>query len=180
MWFKLLLLPIRKYSLIAPNNCKSYTKLCCIIAVTIFNILRQINTTGICHSDERLVTACLRSLRICFMSNQVPSDLIYEDIKIVSKLVHLLSTSSQAAEYAANILERSCNVCCFVFALFLLLFHDNTSSSKTCLFLSLPLSINCVVKNNLVVKNVKNTLEASCILNFKKQINKSNLPPIVL
>lgn len=63
---------------------------------------------GICHTDERLVNACLASLRICFMSNQVPADLIYEDANIVSHLVNLLSKNSQTAECTANILQRSC------------------------------------------------------------------------
>jgi len=63
---------------------------------------------GVCHEDERLVIACLRSLRICFMSNQVPPDLIYEDQNLVSTLVQLLTKNSQTAECAANILRRSC------------------------------------------------------------------------
>jgi len=63
---------------------------------------------GICHNDERLVIACLVSLRICFMSNQVPADLIYEDANIVSHLINLMSKSSQTAECTANILQRSC------------------------------------------------------------------------
>ena len=63
---------------------------------------------GICVSDERLVAACLVSLRTCFMSNQVPADLIYEDANIVSRLVHLLGKTPHSAECAANILQRSC------------------------------------------------------------------------
>ena len=73
------------------------------------NLLKFI--VGICHEDGRLVIACLRSLRVCFMSNQVPPDLIYEDANIISSLVRLLSKSSQAAECAAHILQRSCKVC---------------------------------------------------------------------
>ncbi|XP_057303616.1 armadillo repeat-containing protein 8-like [Hydractinia symbiolongicarpus] len=63
---------------------------------------------GICHNDDRLVQACLRSLRICYMSNHLPSDLIFEDANIITNLVELLLKSSQSAEYVANILQRSC------------------------------------------------------------------------
>lgn len=65
---------------------------------------------GVCNNDERLVMACLLSLRICFMTSQVPSDLIYEDPNLVSTLVQLLKKSPHAAECASNILQRSCKV----------------------------------------------------------------------
>ena len=76
---------------------------------------------GVCNHDERLVMACLLSLRICFMTSQVPSDLIYEDPNLVSTLVQLLKKSPHAAECASNILQRSCKVWwCFFFQSLLL------------------------------------------------------------
>lgn len=63
---------------------------------------------GVCNNDERLVMSCLLALRICFMTNQLSADLIFEDPHLVSTLVQLLKKSPHAAECAANILQRSC------------------------------------------------------------------------
>jgi len=63
---------------------------------------------GLCHEDERLVIACLRSLSRCFISKNISGDLIYENANIITKLVYLLTISSQTAEYVTNILKITC------------------------------------------------------------------------
>lgn len=63
---------------------------------------------GLCHHNDRLVMACLRSLSICYTTSDVPSSFIYEDANVISKLIYLLTVSSQTAEYATNILKKSC------------------------------------------------------------------------
>ena len=51
------------------------------------------------------------------MSKEFPTEIIFKNADIINKMVYLLSVSSQAAEYSANILKRSCKVYNFFYNL---------------------------------------------------------------
>ncbi|XP_031567039.1 armadillo repeat-containing protein 8-like [Actinia tenebrosa] len=63
---------------------------------------------GICHENRQIVEASARSLRTLYLSNQTPSDPIYENPSVVPHLVELLSGSYTEAESAATIISKCC------------------------------------------------------------------------
>lgn len=63
---------------------------------------------GLGHSDQEVVSACIRTLRTLYLSDCAPSDTIFQDVTVARQLVKLLSGSPLIAQCAATVLAKAC------------------------------------------------------------------------
>ena len=65
---------------------------------------------GVCHGDNAIVSASIRTLRTLYQSGRAPSSAVFQEEMVARQLVQLVSSSPLIGQCAAAILAKACQV----------------------------------------------------------------------
>ena len=71
----------------------------------------SLSCPGVCHGDNAIVSASIRTLRTLYQSGRAPSSAVFQEETIARQLVQLVSSSSPLiGQCAATVLAKACQV----------------------------------------------------------------------
>ena len=66
---------------------------------------------GVCHGDNAIVSASIRTLRTLYQSGRAPSSAVFQEETVARQLVQLVSSCSPLiGQCAATVLAKACQV----------------------------------------------------------------------
>jgi len=82
-----------------------------LITCTLAIYLLRCLCAGVCHGDNAIVSASIRTLRTLYQSGRAPSSAVFQEEMVARQLVQLVSSSSPLiGQCAAAILAKACQV----------------------------------------------------------------------
>ena len=70
-----------------------------------------VSCPGVCHGDNAIVSASIRTLRTLYQSGRAPSSAVFQEDTVARQLVQLVSSGSPLiGQCAATVLAKACQV----------------------------------------------------------------------